>query len=39
MEKSIHDEDIRLYRKLLAEPTDAERREILLELLATEDAK
>jgi hypothetical protein len=36
MEKFIHDENIRLYRRLLA---DAERRRILLKLLAEEEAK
>jgi hypothetical protein len=39
MEKFIHSENIRLYRKLLAEVTDAKRREILLKLLAEEEAK
>jgi hypothetical protein len=39
MEKFIHDENIRLYRKLLGEATDADRREILLKLLAEEEAK
>jgi hypothetical protein len=36
MEKFIHDENIRLYRRLLA---DAERRRVLLKLLAEEEAK
>jgi hypothetical protein len=39
MEKFIHDENIRLYRKLLAEATYADRREILLKLLAEQEAK
>ena len=42
MEKFIHDENIRLYRRLLADatdPTDAERRRVLLKLLAEEEAK
>jgi hypothetical protein len=42
MEKFIHDENIRLYRRLLADatdPTDAERRSVLLKLLAEEEAK
>jgi hypothetical protein len=38
-EKLIHDENIRLYRKLLAEATHADRREILLKLLAEEDQR
>ena len=37
MEEFIHSENIRLYRKLLAEVTDAKRREILLKLLAEEE--
>jgi hypothetical protein len=39
MEEFIHSENIRLYRKLLAEVTDAKRREILLKLLAEEGTK
>jgi hypothetical protein len=39
MEKFIHDENIRLYRRLLAEVTDTERRRVLLKLLADEEAK
>jgi hypothetical protein len=39
MEKFIHDENIRLYRRLLADATDAERRSVLLKLLAEEEAK
>jgi hypothetical protein len=35
----IHDENIRLYRKLLAEATHADRREILLKLLAEEEQR
>jgi hypothetical protein len=38
MEKFIHDENIRLYRRLLAEATDVERRRVLLKLLAEEEA-
>jgi hypothetical protein len=39
MEKFIHRENLALYRKCLAEPhTDAER-EVLLKLLAEEEAK
>ena len=33
MEKFIHDQNIRLYRRLLADATDAERRRVLLKLL------
>jgi rubrerythrin len=39
MEKFIHRENIRLYRKLLAETTDPEKRQMLLKLLADEEAK
>ena len=39
MEKFVHDENIRLYRRLLAEATDTERRRVLLKLLADEEAK
>ena len=39
MEKFIHDQNIQLYRRLLAEVTDAERRRVLLKLLADEEAK
>jgi len=39
MEKFIHDENIRLYRRLLVEAADAERRRVLLKLLAEEEAK
>ena len=39
MEKFIHDENIRLYRRLLTDATDAERRRVLLKLLAEEEAK
>ena len=39
MEKFIHDENIRLYRRLLAEAADTERRKVLLKLLADEEAK
>jgi len=39
MEKFIHSENIRLYRKLLAEATDPGKRQMLLKLLADEEAK
>jgi hypothetical protein len=39
MEKFIHRENIRLYRRRLAETSDAEKRQILLKLLADEEAK
>jgi hypothetical protein len=34
MEKFVHRENIKLYRKLLAETTDAQKRQMLLKLLA-----
>ena len=34
-----HNEDILLYRKLLAETTDEEKRKVVLKLLAEEEAK
>lgn len=39
MLKFIHDENIRRYRKLLAETTDLGKQQMLLKLLAEEEAK
>ena len=39
MEKFVHSENIKLYRKLLAETTDEQKRQTLLKLLAEEEAK
>lgn len=39
MEKFVHGENLKLYRKLLAETTDAQKRQMLLRLLADEEAK
>lgn len=39
MEKFVHRENLKLYRKLLAETTDAQKRQTLLKLLADEEAK
>jgi hypothetical protein len=39
MEKFVHVENLKLYRKLLAETTDAQKRQMLLRLLADEEAK
>jgi hypothetical protein len=39
MEKFVHSENLKLYRKLLAETTDAHKRQTLLKLLADEEAK
>ena len=39
MEKFVHRENIKLYRRLLAETTDEQRRQTLLKLLADEEAK
>jgi hypothetical protein len=39
MEKFVHRENIRLYRKLLVETTDAQKRQVILKLLADEEAK
>lgn len=39
MEEFVHGENLKLYRKLLDETTDAEKRQILLRLLADEEAK
>ncbi|WP_347265473.1 hypothetical protein [Nitrobacter sp.] len=39
MQRYVHEENILLYRKLLAETTDKEKRKIILRLLAEEEAK
>jgi hypothetical protein len=39
MQRYVHEENILLYRKLLAETTDEEKREIILKMLAEEEAK
>jgi hypothetical protein len=39
MESFIHTENIRLYRKQLAEASDPDKRRMLLKLLADEEAK
>jgi hypothetical protein len=39
MEQFVHRENLKHYRKLLAETTDAEKRQTLLKLLADEEAK
>ena len=39
MEKFVHRENNKLYRKLLAETTDAQKRQVILKLLADEEAK
>ncbi len=39
MERYVHNENILLYRKLLAETTDDEKRKVVLKLLADEEAK
>ena len=39
MERFIHRENIRLYRKQLAESCDTDKRQMLLKLLAEEEAK
>lgn len=39
MDKFVHNENIKLYRKLLAETTDEQKRQTLLKLLADEEAK
>ena len=38
MNKFVHDENIKLFRKRLAETTDPEQRRVLLRLLAEEEA-
>jgi hypothetical protein len=39
MEKFVHRENLKLYRRLLAETTDEQKRQTLLKLLAEEEAK
>jgi hypothetical protein len=39
MDEFVHKENLRLYRKLLAETTDAQKRQMLLKLLADEETK
>jgi hypothetical protein len=39
MEDFLHRENLKLYRKLLAETTDERKRQMLLKLLADEEAK
>jgi hypothetical protein len=39
MDEFVHKENLKLYRKLLAETTDAQKRQMLLKLLADEQAK
>lgn len=39
MERFVHKENLKLYRKLLAETTDEQKRQTLLKLLADEEAK
>jgi hypothetical protein len=39
MERFIHNENIRLYRKLLEQEQDEERRNVIRKLLAEEEAK
>ena len=39
MEKFIHRENLALFRKRLAEPCDDSQRQVLLKLLAEEEAK
>lgn len=39
MKKFIHEENLKLFRKRLAETTDAEKRRMLLKLLEEEEAK
>jgi hypothetical protein len=39
MEEFVHSENLKLYRKLLAETTDEQKRQTLLKLLADEEAK
>ena len=38
MKKFIHEENLKLFRRQLAETTDAERRKVLLKLLEDEQA-
>ena len=37
MDKFVHDENIKLFRKQLAETTDPEKRRVLLKLIVEED--
>jgi hypothetical protein len=39
MKEFIHEENLKLFRKQLAETTDPEKRQMLLKLLAEEEAK
>ncbi len=39
MQRYVHNENILLYRKLLAQTTDEEKRKVVLKLLADEEAK
>jgi len=39
MKKFIHEENLKLFRKRLAETIDPEKRQMLLKLLAEEEAK
>ncbi len=39
MKEFVHRENLKLYRKLLDETTDAQKRIVLLKLLAEEEAK
>ncbi len=39
MEQFVHRENVKLYRKLLAETTDEQKRQVLLKLLADEEAR
>jgi hypothetical protein len=39
MEKFIHDENLKLYRKVLCETTDDEKRKQLIDLIRDEVAK
>jgi hypothetical protein len=39
MQNFVHRENLKLYRKLLTETTDEEKRRVLLKLLADEEAK
>ena len=39
MEQFVHRENLKLYRKLLAETTDKQKHQMLLKLLADEEAK
>jgi len=39
MEEFVHSENLELYRKMLAETTDEQKRQTLLKLLSDEEAK